>query len=95
MKKDKKVTGKTSTGFEFEVFANVMQNAEFLELFADVQDGENLKIFKLVKLVLGEDQKKKLYDHIRDEDGDVSIDDLADEVREIFETISAAKETKN
>lgn len=89
------VTGKTSSGFEFSILKKMLNNAEFLEAFAEVQNGDTMKIFDLVKKTLGQDQKQRLYDHIRDEDGCVPTDVLANEFAEIVSALSEASETKN
>lgn len=92
------VNGKTKSGFEFHVDADCLQDAEFLELFADVQsDGAGkLKIFDLIKKALGPEQKKKLYDHVRDaKTGRVPVDALAEEAGEIFSTLGDNPATKN
>lgn len=36
------VKGKTQTGFSFKVDSDLINDAEFLELFAEMQDGNNL-----------------------------------------------------
>lgn len=89
------ITGKTQSGFEFGVLKKMLTNAEFLELFADVQNGDANGIFELVRLTLGKDQKKKLYDHVRDEDGCVPVETLASEFAEIVTALGEARETKN
>ena len=89
------VTGKTSSGFEFSILKKMLNNAEFLEAFAEVQNGDTMKIFDLVKKTLGQDQKQRLYDHIRDEDGCVPTEVLANEFAEIVSTLGEASETKN
>ena len=89
------VKGKTSTGFEFEVDKEQMTNVEFLERFAEVQEGNNLGVFKLIETTMGKAQKKKLYDHCRNEKGMVPIDRVNEEVSEIFAALAKANETKN
>lgn len=89
------VKGTTSTGFAYEVKKAMLQNAEFLELFASVQDGENLKSFKLMEMALGKEQKEALYDHLRDEDGMVPIEALNSEITEIFDELGKDSEIKN
>lgn len=89
------VSGTTSTGFEYSVKKAMLENAEFLELFAKVQDGDQLKIFELIELSLGSDQKKALYDHVRDEDGMVPVEALSSETAEIFEELGKDDSTKN
>lgn len=91
------VRGTTSTGFEYEVDRVILEDAEFLELFADVQNGgqDGMKIFALIRTALGNEQKKRLYDHCRAEDGHVPVNVLSDEIAEIFTKLGEAPETKN
>lgn len=89
------VKGKTKTGFEFTCDGRLMQNVEFLEEFAAVQSGDGLEVFNLIKRILGEDQKKALYEHIRDEEGIVPLKAMKDELADIFDALSEANETKN
>lgn len=91
------VKGTTSTGFEYEVNRTVLEDAEFLELFADVQSGgqNGMKIFALIRKALGSEQKDKLYDHCRTEDGHVPVSAVSDEITEIFTALGDNPETKN
>ena len=95
MAKNGIVKGKTSTGFEFEVKKAMLNNAEFLELFAQVQDGDQMKVFALIELALGKEQKGRLYDHVRDEDGIVPVDLLSNEAGEIFNALGSDNDLKN
>ena len=87
------VEGRTTTGFKFKADKEAL--TEFLELFADVQAGDSLKVFKLIELTLGKEQKKRLYEHCRNEAGRVPADRLSEEIGEIFEALGKAEETKN
>ncbi len=87
------VTGKTKSGFSFCVKKRAIQNMELVETLAEMDGGNPLLIAKVIKMMLGEDQKKKLYDHVRDEEGYVSSDDVERELIEIFDT--CGKELKN
>lgn len=89
------VTGKTRTGFAFEVDGDQMKNAEFLETFFAVQNGNGPAVFEMIRTTLGEAQKKALYDHVRNEKGIVPVDALTNEVSDIFEALAESAETKN
>lgn len=95
MAKNGIVSGKTSTGFEYTVKKAMLSNAEFLEIFAKVQDGDQMKVFDLIKLALGAEQKDRLYEHVRDEDGMVPVEAISAEVGEIFAELGKDPETKN
>ena len=84
------ITGKTKTGFAYEISEARLKNYELVELVADV-DTNPLILPKLVKLMLGEELADKLKDHIRDEDGFVDLEKINQEIAEIFESQKAIK----
>ena len=86
------VTGKTRSGFEFRLDADVMNNMELVEELAAVDRGDIAILPKVLVTLLGNETKKALYDHIRTKDGRVPIDLLVEEVKQIFE---ASQELKN
>lgn len=86
------ITGKTLTGFEFELQDDVLDDYELLETLAAVDRGEYGRITEMVEQLLGKEQKEKLKEHIRNEHGKVSATKLMDEVKEIF---GGSKELKN
>lgn len=87
--------GKTKTGFLFEISKNLANDAEFLEAAVDAQDGQGGEVFRLIRMALGEEQKKALYDHCRGEDGVVPLDRVAAEMKDIFEAFSEDPNGKN
>ena len=89
------VKGTTGTGFKFKVNEKMLQNVEFLEDFYKVQHGDGLGVFPILDKLLGEEQKKALYDHIRDKDGIVNVEDLTHQLEDIFSALTEATETKN
>lgn len=91
----KKIKGKTETGFAFSVDPSLLHNVEFLEGFAEVQNGDGLGVFRLIDQMLGKEQKQALYEHIRGEDGIVQVEDLTAELTNIFDALAEADETKN
>lgn len=85
-------TGKTSTGFEFKIEDDALDDYELLEVLSEVDKGDYGKITDMIKMLLGTEQKEKLKEHVRDENGKVSAAKLMDEVKDIFE---ASNEIKN
>ena len=82
------IKGKTKTGFIFEIEDNALDNMELLDAIAEIDNEENpLAISKVINLLLGKEEKKKLYNHCRAEDGRVPIEALVQEVAEIFESL--------
>lgn len=75
--------GKTSFGFEFEIPETALDNMELIDIMAEVDDNP-LQFTKVVNLLLGKDQKQKLYDILRREDGTVPIKAVSEAVTEIF-----------
>ena len=66
------VKGTTASGFKYSVDPALLTDMEFVELAGEVQDNGAL-LPKLIKAILGEEQKKALYDHVRDDSGRVSV----------------------
>lgn len=85
------IKGKTSSGFEYEIEKERINNYELLENISELDDNP-LALTKVVDLLLGKDQIKKLKDHVRTEKGLVPTDKLSSEITEIFQN---QNETKN
>ena len=75
--------GKTSTGFEFDIEDERLYDMELVDIMAEI-DENPLLMPKLCKMLLGEEQKKRLYDHLRSEDGRVPIEATTNAIQEIF-----------
>lgn len=83
--------GTTKSGFNFELDEEDLNDYELFELIAGV--GENQFLLpKLVTKLLGEEQKKRLLDHVRTPDGRVPMTVIDKEITDIF---SLSKELKN
>ncbi len=86
------IKGKTSSGFEFQISKDVANDYELLENLAELEDNP-LILGKVVKQILGEEQTKKLKDHIRNKNGIVPTDKMTKEIIEIFQ--KGGEEIKN
>lgn len=86
------ISGKTKSGFEYSIDSNVMDNMELLDAVAEI-DGNPLALSKVLKMVLGDEQRKALYDHLRQEDGRVPVKAVSEEITDIF--TSSGKNGKN
>lgn len=84
-------TGKTSTGFEFKLEDEALDDYELLETLQEIDEGDFLKTTKMVTMLLGPDQRDSLKDHIRGKNGRVSVEKMMSEVMEIFEAKSKSK----
>lgn len=86
--------GTTKSGFKFEVNEEAVKSMEFIDLVAEL-DEKPMIIGKVISFMLGEDQKKKLYKHIRGDKKFTPAEDVNKEVDEIFDIINETTETKN
>lgn len=86
------ISGVTKNGFAFEITDERVDNMELIDALADIDDGNLLAVSKVLTLLLGPEQKKKMYDFVRTEDGIVSAQTVSEMLVEI---LAAKKETKN
>lgn len=86
------ISGVTKNGFAFEITDEIADNMELIDALADIDDGNLLAVSKVLTLLLGPEQKKKMYDFVRTEDGIVSAQTVSEMIVEI---LAAKKETKN
>ncbi len=86
------IKGKTSSGFDFTISKDVINDYELVENLGEL-DTNPLMLGTIVRQILGKEQTAKLKDHIRNENGIVPIDKMTQEIIGIFQ--SAGKETKN
>lgn len=76
--------GKTTSGFEFEIKEESLDDYELFECLCRVDKGDYSSVTEMVDMLLGEEQKNRLKEHIRKGKGHVSIKSMIDEVMEIF-----------
>ncbi len=86
------IKGKTSSGFEFQISKDIVNDYELVENLVELEDNP-LILGKIVKQILGEEQTQKLKDHVRNEKGIVPIDKMTQEIIEIFQ--NSGEEIKN
>ena len=84
---------KTSTGFEFTVPEGVADDMELLDALIDIDDGNLSGLRKAMTMLLGEDQRKALYEHCRSKTGRVSASAVLGAFKEILEAMGG--EVKN
>lgn len=85
------IKGTTNTGFEYEIADDVIDDYELLEIFSEL-DKNPILLPTAVKKILGEEQKNRLLDHIRDKDGRAKMSAMEKEIINIF---TSKKELKN
>lgn len=87
--------GKLSNGFKFEVDVDVFNDMELIEAIAASEGDDPLRIVEVLERILGKEQKKALYDSIRDENGRVRVDAVEEAINEIMTAVSEDAEGKN
>ena len=81
----------TKCGFVCDIPEARLNDMELLDNIAEVMEGNLLAISGVAKRILGPD-RKRLYDHLRTEDGQVPPEAVMDVLTEIMNT---PKEGKN
>lgn len=76
------ITGQTKSGFHYYIDENILQDYELLEAIAETEKNP-IFITKVVRMLLGDDIDR-LKEHVRDENGHVSIEKMNVEITEIF-----------
>ncbi len=86
-----KLEGKTTTGFEYKIKESAINNFELIDALSELEDNP-LLLPIILKLLLGEKQKKALLNHVRKEDNTVPNDLIEKEIMDIFK---GSQDTKN
>lgn len=82
----------TSSGFSCKLDLMRLDNMELFEEIAEFQKSSNVvALSRALAMVLGDEAKKVLYEHLRTEDGRVPIEDLGRELTEILKGVNAGK----
>ena len=91
MAEKKYVSGETESGFIFNIEVERLDNMELIDALAELEDNP-LQMSTVITLLLGKEDKKRLYDHVRTEDGMVPSEEVEKELGEIF---TLSQELKN
>ena len=84
--------GKLKNGFDYTFDEEVLNDMEFLDALYESQGKKPLRISEVITKLLGEEQKKALYDYVRDKKtGRVSPDIITDCLTELFESTTNSK----
>lgn len=62
------INGKTSSGFEFHIEEAALDDWEVLEAIVDINSGHYSAAVRVLKLLLGDEQTKKLKEHCRNKE---------------------------
>lgn len=68
------VTGITKSGYEFSIENEKFNDMELMDLLGDMEDNPFI-MGKVIEKVLGKEEKKKLYDSMRNEFGRVPVEE--------------------
>ncbi len=79
--------GKTESGFKFEIDEKVLDDMELIDAMAASQGEDPTQISTVVVKIFGAEQRKRLYDHVRDENGRVPIGEVANIITEIINSL--------
>lgn len=80
------IKGKTSSGFEFEIDSNVMDDMELVDALADTMNDNPLSFSIVCTKLFGVEQKKRLYNHLR-KDGRVPLEAISNEIADVFKAM--------
>ena len=83
--------GKTPSGFVFLISESRLENMEMLDALAALDRGDDTQLSNVLRMLFTPEQKAKLYDHVRLEDGTVPISRITEEITAIFEANQKAK----
>lgn len=81
----------TKSGFTAEINENAFDDMRFLDLVCDMDDGKPQALRGMIKLILNADDEKRLYDHVKTDDGRVPVSALNAEMQSIMEGVGAKK----
>ena len=94
MSEKKMITGTTESGFKFSIDADACDDMEIVDALYEMDQGNLSASSFVVRQLLGEEQKRKLYDHVRGENGRVSGQKVMAELTDIFKKVGG-NDTKN
>lgn len=72
-------------GLKLELDEKVMDNMELVDALTEASDEDPLAVSRIIKIVLGKEKRKQLYDSLRTEDGRVPVESVSNALKEIFE----------
>ena len=86
------ITGKTNSGFEFEIETERLDDWDLLESLTAVDKGNISVIPNVALALLGEEQLQRLKSHVKGIHGRVSMSAM---FQEIFEILNSNNQGKN
>lgn len=80
-----------SDGFEVEILDEIVDDWEFLEVLASIDEGETGQIVKAAKMLLGNEGVQILKEHLRGKDGRVKSTAMVDALEQILTSANTSK----
>lgn len=77
---------KLDSGLNLAVNEDVMDNMELLDDLVELDEGNGFAISRVLNRILEPDEKKKLYDHLR-ENGVTKVSKVVNAMKEIFDKL--------
>lgn len=78
------IKGKTESGFEFEVDEQCIDDMELVDALSETMNDNPLAFSIVCTKLFGVDQKKALYDHLRNANGRVPLEEISKAIGDVF-----------
>lgn len=88
------IKGVTESGFAFEIAPEVLDDLELVDMLYEVDNGDITKLSAFLTRMLGDGQKKRLYEHVRKMCGYVSGTQVNAEIASMFNVSAALKKSE-
>lgn len=85
------IEGTTRSGFVFCVDDAVADNMELVDAIADTSEDDPLAFSRVCRLLLGNEQRKRLYDHLRAADGRVPLAAVSEALADVMAAFPSGK----
>ena len=85
------IEGTTRSGFAFCVDDAVADNMELVDAIADTSEDDPLAFSRVCRLLLGNEQRKQLYDHLRAADGRVPLAAVSEALADVMAAFPSGK----
>lgn len=89
------LTAKTKSGFTIEIEETSLDNQEMLDAFAKAGKGDPFALSEIIPMLLGEEGKKRLYEHLRTPEGRVPASAVESEIVELMNSINDGKNSSS
>lgn len=84
--------GTTESGFEYVVEKETLDDWELFEMMSEMEERPFL-LNNIITTLLGKEQKEKLKDHLRNDNGKIPMEEMGKVLEEIFNQHKEAKKS--